>query len=370
MATPEEKVCYQVINDLDHIAYKVDNSKTNKKHMRNELWSTIGSRGAPSWFIIFASTNLNHPISLYYAGSSDAVFPSAFTKHERYKLIANNPVACTRFFYFLVRAFLKHVLGMNNNQIGLFGKTEGYYGTVEEQGRNALHLHLLLWLISALTPQQIRDRLLDADNSFQKSLIEYLESLHQGSYISRDPIEIQANLEASENSDGSHTSNSIFTLPTALLPKCAKHSDNNREAHCIACVKLENWTSDSERPVHQIICQTSCHSYHEGCTGARYPKCKSQFPREVISESKVDPKTGHLTMKHGEPYINTFNPLITYLLRCNSDITSLSSGTAVKAVIAYTTDYISKNPLRTHTMLEVIKEVFNRHSEFINGDAG
>ncbi|VDB99246.1 unnamed protein product [Peniophora sp. CBMAI 1063] len=74
-------------------------------------------------------------------------------------------------------------------------------------------------------------------------------------------------------------------------------------------------------------------------------------------------------MRHGEPTLNTFNPVLTYLMRCNSDVTSLLSGTALKAVIAYVTDYITKNPLRTHTMFDVIRNVFRRNEEFLTGDA-
>ena len=53
----------------------------------------------------------------------------------------------------------------------------------------------------------------------------------------------------------------------------------------------------------------------------------------------------------------------------NTDVTSLLSGTSMKAVIAYTTDYITKPGLRTHTMMEIIKSVFTRNSEFLQGSA-
>jgi len=58
---------------------------------------------------------------------------------------------------------------------------------------------------------------------------------------------------------------------------------------------------------------------------------------------------------------------VTYLLRCNTDVTSLLSGTAIKSTIAYVTDYITKTPLKTHTMFEVVRTVFNRNSEFLSG---
>ncbi len=52
----------------------------------------------------------------------------------KYRLIANNPVAGARFFHLAVQLFLKHVLGVGTDHPGLFGNTESYYGTVEQQG--------------------------------------------------------------------------------------------------------------------------------------------------------------------------------------------------------------------------------------------
>jgi hypothetical protein len=82
----------------------------------------------------------------------------------------------------------------------------------------------------------------------------------------------------------------------------------------------------------------------------------------------VDPETGALNMKHGEAHMNTFTPLLTYLLRCNSDVTSLLSGTAVKAVVAYVTEYVTKPGLKTHSVFDTIHSVFDRNSELIGGN--
>ena len=49
----------------------------------------------------------------------------------------------------------------------------------------------------------------------------------------------------------------------------------------------------------------------------------------------------------GGPWMNTISPAVTYPLRCNTDVTSLLSGTAIKVVIAYISDYITKPTLKT-----------------------
>ena len=79
--------------------------------------------------------------------------------------------------------FIKHVLGVGINRRGLYGDTAGYYGTVEQQGRLTLHLHMLLWIRNSLTPQEVRDRIMDPASNFQKAMVEYLENCHKGEFI-------------------------------------------------------------------------------------------------------------------------------------------------------------------------------------------
>jgi len=64
--------------------------------------------------------------------------------------------------------------------------------------------------------------------------------------------------------------------------------------------------------------------------------------------------------------MNMFNPTLTYILCCNSDVTSLLSGTAIKAVVAYVTDYMTKQPLKTYSVFDIIKSIFNGNIELLN----
>ncbi len=83
------------------------------------------------------------------------------------------------------------------------------------------------------------------------------------------------------------------------------------------------------------------------------------------SETCVEPETGHVNLKKREAWINTFTPLLTYLMRCNTDVTSLHSGTAIKAVLIYVSDYITKPALKTHVFFDVIKGVFQHNKEYM-----
>lgn len=96
----------------------------------------------------------------------------------------------------------------------------------------------------------------------------------------------------------------------------------------------------------------------------RNGECRGRFPRIKIDRSFFD-ELGALHLKHREEWLNTFCIILTYLLRCNTDVTCLLSGTQVWAIIAYVTDYMTKLQLKTYTLFEVIHFVFSNNSEII-----
>ena len=99
----------------------------------------------------------------------------------------------------------------------------------------------------------------------------------------------------------------------------------------------------------------------------KWGTCKAHFPHQIVPETVID-ETGAVTMKKGEAWINTFTPLTTYLFRCNTDVTSLASGTAIKGVIMYVTDYITKCTLKTHVIFDSIRSVFQKNRDMIGGN--
>jgi hypothetical protein len=152
--TEQEKECFQLLKDLYSVGGHVQGSTTSKKYMRNEVWSLISHIGAPSWFITLSPADGKHPICLYFADTNTEFRPELTFSPECSTLIAKNPVAAARFFHFICENFIKHVLGVGSNP-GLYGETDAYDGKVEQQGRLTLHLHLLLWIKGALSPQDI-----------------------------------------------------------------------------------------------------------------------------------------------------------------------------------------------------------------------
>jgi hypothetical protein len=76
---------------------------------------------------------------------------------------------------------------------------------------------------------------------------------------------------------------------------------------------------------------------------------------------------GALNIKKGGSMLGNVTAEVTYLIHSNTDVTSLLSGTAIKAVVAYVSDYISKPALKTYLIFETVKSVFDRNSEMLGG---
>ena len=144
------------------------------------------------------------------AGLSGDFNPIPLCEDNCYRLIADNPVSGARFFNFIVTKFIEHVLGIDSDYLGFFGTTKAYYGTVKQQGRLTLHIHMLLWIKNACSPQEIRDKLLDSLSCFSKELVAYLESCHSGNYLDASFDEVKS---AVNFSDSLGQINSTETLP-------------------------------------------------------------------------------------------------------------------------------------------------------------
>jgi hypothetical protein len=366
--TEAEKACFQLIHDLDHVAGRVNGSTTTKKYMRNEIWSLISYRGAPSWFITFAPADVKHPLCLYFADTKETFSPEIRCSKEARRLIANNPVAGARFFHTMVQLFIKHVLGVGTNHRGIYGDTLAYYGTVEQQGRLTLHLHLLLWILGSLTPQEIRDRIMDKNSDFQQRMVEYLESVHCGEFMTGSMNDVGLSVkEKSQYPEYKDPTQTMPEPPPKLCPLSCKG--------CSKCHLKAEWKNKFEDTVDDLLWRSNVHIHTTDKNGNNTSKCvnksgqcKARFPRPTFDQTLVDPNTGALNVKKGEAWMNTFTPLLTYLLRSNSDVTSLLSGTAIKAVVAYVSDYITKQSLKTYTIFDTIRDVFEKNSEMIGGD--
>ncbi|KAF8702360.1 hypothetical protein AX14_014404 [Amanita brunnescens Koide BX004] len=79
-------------------------------------------------------------------------------------------------------------------------------------------------------------------------------------------------------------------------------------------------------------------------------KCKARFPCPTFESSQVDLETGALSIKKHEAWMNFITPVLTYITRCNTDVTY----------------YITKTGLKTHTIFESIRSVFDKHNDILS----
>ena len=66
--------------------------------------------------------------------------------------------------------------------------------------------------------------------------------------------------------------------------------------------------------------------------------------------------------------MNTVAPVMTFLLRCNTDATCLKYGTAVKAAVFYLTNYITKSVLKTSVIFDTIQKHILLNPEILTTD--
>ncbi|KIL57946.1 hypothetical protein M378DRAFT_15905 [Amanita muscaria Koide BX008] len=371
--TDGEKQCFQLIRDLDHVSGTVKGSNTSKKWMRNEIWSLVAHCGAPFWYITLSPADVKHPICLYYSGSDELFEPTILPYDERLRCICNNPVACARFFHFVVTTFVTDVLGVGTAHMGLYGQTKAYYGTVEQQGRLALHLHMMIWIKGNLTPQEMRNLLLDTNSDFQQKIVAWVESCQIGEFVTGTQEEVLQRVQ--EKAKSPDYKDPTETLPEAPPPMCSVQCKT-----CKKCRRLDVWWEQFEDTVDDIVSKSNIHNcdrgtnkdgsrskkmMYVGCRANKYGTCKARFPRPTFKVTQIDPETGSLNLKKGEPWMNSITTYLTYIFRCNTDVTSMWSGTALKAVIVYISDYITKTGLKTHVIFDAIRSIFDKNRDIL-----
>jgi Helitron helicase-like domain at N-terminus len=378
-----EKQCFQLLRDLDAVSGKMHGSTTSKKFMRNEIWSLINHLGAPSWYITLSPADIQHPICIYFANTNEKFSPDIPSYDDRARMVCQNPVAGARFFHFMVQSFLEDVLGVNrSNKLGFYGTTSGYYGTVEQQGRLTLHLHMLLWILENLNPEDVRENFLSNDSIWHQKLIDWLERCHVGEFITGTHAEVSERI--GKLKDAEEYVDPTMTLPVPPPDPCNTHVNEELVADgssCQKCIASLQWNQKYYDTVDDLLLRSNVHNCNRstkkdgtrkknktyaGCMDNIWGKCKACFPRATSVKSVID-ETGAIIIKKLEPWINTFTPLVTYILRCNTDVTSLSSGTAIKSVTMYVSDYITKTTLKTHVIFDTIRSVFQKNNGMMSG---
>ncbi|KAJ3484804.1 hypothetical protein NLI96_g5383 [Meripilus lineatus] len=352
----EEAKFFDLLDHIDHISGRINGSTASKKYCRHQIHSLIFEKGMPVFFITFSPVDFKNPICLFLCGQKLDLSQDHFVlppRAERLSLIAENPAACSRFFHLMVQLFISVILRPGRSD-GIFGAHSAHYGMVEEQGRLTLHLHLLLWIRGCKHPQMIRDELLKDVNMFKSKLFTWIESIISSEFCTGSMENVkQMCADINDPDTAPCTEDPCCALPTPLR---GEPTDEN--------VRL--WAVQYDEETDRTVFYSNMHKHNAHCRTSVEGECKSRFPRTYEGVTRAEDKTGALILKQIEPLLNHHCRLLAYLMRCNGDVTPLISGTQVRAIMVYVTEYITKNPLKTHNIFEAVKSVFDRRNEFLD----
>ena len=163
---------------------QVMGSDQSRYKLRSQIWSTTMKKGPPSIWITINPSDLNDPIAQVFAGAD--IDMDAFASHcgpdkrQRAKNVASDPYASAKFFHFMIRTILETLfqIKITKQRVmtgkGLLGRISAYFGTVESQGRGTLHLHMLIWLENAPSPDELLELL--KSESFRNRILEFIRA--------------------------------------------------------------------------------------------------------------------------------------------------------------------------------------------------
>ena len=237
---------------------------------------------------------------------------------------------------------------------------------------------MLLWITGNLNPEDLRAKILNEDSAWRQNMIAWLERCHTGDFLTGSHAAVSEKNKMLKKDPA-------YVDPTTTMPvpppiPCKTHESDADET-CVQCNILADWNKSYRTVTDDLLLRSNVNNcnrsitkdgkrkikkMYAGCMDNKWGKCKARFPRPTPVKSSVDDE-GAITMKKKDSWINTFTPLVTFILHCNTDVMSLSSGTAIKSVIMYVSDYITKSALKTHTIFDSIRTVFQRSGEMIGG---
>ena len=300
--------------------------------------------GLPSFFITINPADYLHPVVLHFAGvkvNLDKPFEGIWpTKTERSKFVASDPVAAAKFFHHTVQAWLDHVLRPVDEHKqplpGMAGVASAYYGTVETQGRGSLHLHMLVWIKGALTPDELQAKLLN-DSTFSDKFLGHLSSI-----VSEQFPDGQVPVPAVPSSTSSSSASSTSKSDQNVCSARPTHPDS------------PNFDVNFADDLKEIVTACNVHKHTATCYKYGHKDCRFSFERPAIEVAYIKDGVIFLQRKAGNGWVNNYSEVISYLLRCNNDIKFISNGKDSKALSFYITDYITKKAMTTHNAFPLI----------------
>ncbi|OBZ78025.1 hypothetical protein A0H81_02091 [Grifola frondosa] len=165
----------------------------------------------------------------------------------------------------------------------------------------------------------MRDRLL-ADEKFRIQLLDWLHACHTGDFSSGTMDDISSRVDEKIESEAGGARVVVrdnIRDPATTLP--------SRPPEHMSDAIFNQWHDAFGRQTDEIVFFSNRHdpAHRKGCKRPGSDECRARFPH----------------------------------------VTCLLSGTQVKAVVAYVTDYVTKSNLNTHSFFETVRTVLDRNQE-------
>jgi hypothetical protein len=348
--TEQERNILRIMSSITPVAKMVPGSASQRIRMRNEIRSLICQRGSPTLFITLNPADHHHPIvrvlALRCATEEEVRAVANLSASDRMRVSLGHPAACAIFFDAMIKSFIKIILrhGRKEKKPGLFGHCEAYYGTVETQGRGSLHCHMLVWLKGHLPPEVLASKLKQSD-LYRTSLSQWLDSVmasgFQGtrSHLNHADLSLYGDLDPG----------SQFLHPGAHIGPQAAESDP------------QSFTQDMLEHIDDLLLKFQIHKHTGTCWKYLRPgedrsekNCRFGMDGLVNAATEIDPISAEIRIRRTHPKMTHFNPILTFLMKCNTDLKFIGSGEDAKAFMYYVTDYITKAPLSMHAGLTAL----------------
>ncbi|CAF3589559.1 unnamed protein product [Rotaria socialis] len=300
----------KLLNHIKTIGGRVMGSAYSRTALCTRIHALIYNQGLPSIFLTLNPADIHSPVALYFAGVKldlDKIqIEQLMTTYKRAEIIASHPVATAKFVHLLISNILDTMIVG-----GVLGPIKAYFGTVENQGRGSLHLHILIWLDHDMKPSDMKEKIQNAN--FREKLKAYLEDIIKEDldefkdkhvFESFDESRVQATPPRLSRDNVYDT-----PLPNRHSEKAvhnesisAMNTSQNESKVIPACLPTPNPSSPNfasrfRADIVQLVETSNIHKHSDTCykywNANRGDKksCRMRMPRKLVPSSIIDPDT-------------------------------------------------------------------------------
>jgi hypothetical protein len=340
-------------SQLSAVRAKVMGTDESRIKIRAQIKGMNIMKGPPSLWIMINPSDVGDPIAQVLAGDQidldSFVNTSGPNSTQRNMNIAGDPYAAAKYFHFVIGAILEELFGIKayskNSHVkrtdSIFGKVASYIGTVEAQGRGTLHLHIVIWLVGALTHVQMKDTL--KSPAFRTKVQNY----------------ISANICADLNGADKAT---VLQMPRQTAVSYSRPVDPRQPDYSLASEAAEIRLGRSVQ--HHTCHKDTCLVSKKGVI-----RCKRRAPFNLSNRDYVD-EDGRWGPKRMYAFINSWCPPIMQCIRANQDIKLITSGAETIDISFYISLYVAKRQANSSNASALLakKLAFHRARERYNSD--